>query len=402
LDLAQLTARFEGVRLATVADNRSILDFFNQKSMETESLSLRYERDPDFFAFLRMQSPRQLVFMGEGAHIPATGASGGNAGTWAIATMTLRQGYIAGQATTVGYLGDLRVGFDRRLLLQWRKVYGELLKHSGELEETGHCRHFITAVIDGNSQAIQALVNRPKSPYLYRKLAPYRMVNLLGRLPSVRRAPYPAGVTLRSARPEDLPALRRFLDDLNRGRAFGFRFGDGSQGEWDELNWRLENWKGLELPHFQLALGSDGRVIACFAPWTPSPTKKIVVDRMPFSMRALTWSQRLATGDGPREGSELKMKYLTALEVSRELDERDRLSVFRALLDHTYSSGCFRGAHLVAFTDFPQQSWLGALGGYLKQTTPMTLYQVLHREYENDPAILRIGELPPGFEMALV
>src|SRR4051794_29165243 len=112
--LDALLAAYPSIRIASSdeEENQRILRFFDQSPMKGSSLSLRYERKPDFFALLRMQAPRSLVVVADkGGEIASVG------------TISVRAGYVDGRVVSVGYLGDLRIAFDRRLLVQWRKVY---------------------------------------------------------------------------------------------------------------------------------------------------------------------------------------------------------------------------------------------------------------------------------------
>ncbi len=352
--------------------------------MEGE-LVLRYERSPDFFRFLEFQSDDHAVFLGE--------TESGE--LKAVATVSVRAGFIGGRETRVGYLGDLRVAFDRRLLRSWRGFYAELLARS---EELLGCRELLTAVIDDNARARAALAENRREDFTYAPLARYRMVNLVARTPLAwRRTARPTRrgsrdpVEIARASASDLAELEAFLLAQNTNRAFGLARG--------ELARRLRAWPGLEPRSFLLAR-AGGKIVGCFGAWSPSPAKRIVVEKMPARLRALARAVALTGRPAPVPGRELKIAYLTMLEIARErtLDERRR--IFRLLLDAGYREGAFIGSHLVAFADFESSTLRPALAGYLTQTTPMTLFRVLAAGRPAEPAAL--GELPPAFEMALV
>ena len=101
--LAELVARYPNTRLATPADNARILDFFERTPMHTSAFDVQYTRRPDFFTLLRYQSDRAFVIITEDE----------SGGIRSLATASLRPGWVKGQPTTIGYLGDLRVRFDR-------------------------------------------------------------------------------------------------------------------------------------------------------------------------------------------------------------------------------------------------------------------------------------------------
>ena len=89
-------------RLATAADNRACLELFSAVPMKGE-LELSTQREPDFFSLYSMQKAAPFTYVGDD----------GEGGLVGMATALIRDGWLDGAPAKVGYLGDLRVRFDR-------------------------------------------------------------------------------------------------------------------------------------------------------------------------------------------------------------------------------------------------------------------------------------------------
>jgi hypothetical protein len=393
--LAELVARYPNTRLATPADNARILDFFERTPMHTSAFDVRYTRRPDFFKLLRYQSDRAFVMLSEDA--------GGSIRS--LATATLRPGWVDGQPTTIGYLGDLRVSLDRVFTRAWRRLFTDLITQATQIEELADCTHWFTTVIDGNRAALAALghdgrpenparrVRRPHQPSLV-PIGPFTMRNLVMRLPlagrSRRRVPWQVcdAPAARSA------ALTAFFEEENRLMPFGFR---------GELARRLLRWDGLSIADFVYATDERG-IAACVAPWSPSTAKQTIVSHVPTMLRLLGRGARALPSPPlrvPDAGEPLRMPYLTHLTFASRLTPDERAGVFRSVLHHLFDR--WRGAdwHCVAMCDFDAWNLGRALGGFVQQTVPITVYAVVPpgRAYE---AGAKAGTCPPAFEMAMV
>lgn len=88
-------------RLATDADNAALLDLFGDVPMRG-ALVLATQRSPDFFSLYRMQRVEPIVYVGDAEH-----------GLMGMCTALIRDGWLDGRVQKVGYLGDLRIRFDR-------------------------------------------------------------------------------------------------------------------------------------------------------------------------------------------------------------------------------------------------------------------------------------------------
>ncbi|HEY0882031.1 MAG TPA: hypothetical protein VGD87_10900, partial [Archangium sp.] len=131
-------------RLATPADNRACLDLFSAVPMRGE-LVLSTQREPDFFALYGMQRVEPFTYVGEDE-------GGGLVG---MATALIRDGWLDGQPARVGYLGDLRIRFDRART--FGRFFGDFFDQL--CERTG-CNHYYTAILASNRAALNALTRR--------------------------------------------------------------------------------------------------------------------------------------------------------------------------------------------------------------------------------------------------
>src|SRR5436309_2409439 len=309
--LADLLARYPKARLATAADNDRILEFFERSPMQAPAFDVQYLRRPDFFKLLRYQSDRAFVMLTED--------DGGAVGS--IATISLRPGWMDGRPITVGYLGDLRVRFDRVFSRAWRGLFTDLVTRAHEIEELADCTHWITAVIDGNRAALSALRtdDRSNQPSLV-PIGPFTMRNLIMRLPVVGRLRSSGPWEVCDATDGDRAGLTTFFEEENRHVPFGFR---------SELARRIACWDGLSITDFVYATDKRG-IVACVAPWSPSAAKQTLVSRMPAALRLIGRGARVLPSPPlrvPEPGEPLRTPYLTHLTFASRLAPDARAGV---------------------------------------------------------------------------
>ena len=389
--LAELVARYPNTRLATAADNGRILDFFERSPMHTSAFDVQYRRRPDFFRLLQYQSDRAFVFIAEDDEGSLRG----------LATASLRPGWVGGQPTTIGYLGDLRVRQDRRFSAAWRRLFADLLTSAPHVEELADCTHWFTTVLDGNRAALAALgrearasrrVHRSPQPSLV-PIGPFTMRNLIMRLPSAGRSRRQGRWEVCDASAADAAALTAFFEEENRVAPFGFR---------GELARRLVRWDGLSIADFAYVADDIG-IAACVAPWSPGAAKQTVVSRVPTLLRLVGRGARALPSPPirvPEPGEPLRMPYLTHLTFASRLTPDERAGMFRSLIDRLFDR--WRGAdwHCVAMCDFGAWDLGRALRGFVQQTVPITVYAVVPPG--RDPWSGLEPVCPPAFEMAMV
>jgi len=395
MKITDLLARYPTARLATPADNTAILDLFERTPMQTSAFAVQYRRRPDFFRLLRYQSDRSFVLIGQN--------DDGTVGS--VGTVSLRPGWVHGQPTTVGYLGDLRIALDRMVSRAWRQLFTDLVMRAREIEELADCTHWFTVVMDGNHAARAALgtgrgsrssgrrAARPEVP-AFVPIGPFTMRNLIMRLPLAGWSRADERWSVRDARADDRAALTTFFEEENRCLPLGFR---------GELARRMSCWDHLSITDFIYAADDHG-IVGCVAPWSAGLAKQTVVSRIPAPIRLLGRGARFLPAPPvrvPEPGEPLRTSYLTHLTFASRLGADARRDVFRAMLDRVFDRARAADWHCVALCDFNAWNLGRALNGFIQQTVPITVYAVVPPG--NAAAFTAMEDAhPPAFEMAMV
>lgn len=381
--MAELVARYPNVRLATAADNGRILEFFERTPMRTSAFDVQYRRRPDFFNLLDYQGDRVFVFVGEDDEGRVCGVS----------SLSLRPGWVRSRPTTIGYWGDLRVIPDRVRSRVWRRIFTEIVSHAPEIEELADCTHWYTVVIDGNHDGLAALRSRPEQPH-YIPIGPFIMRNLVVRLPWAKLFRARDCCKAFAALPADTKALETFFEEENRRTPLGFR---------GEFGRRMSRWDGLSVKDFVYAADDQG-IVACVAPWSPSAAKQTVISKVPTALRLFALATRLLPSRPvrvPAPGEHLLALYLTHLTFAARLTAAKRAAVFRTMLDFLFDHWREANWHCVSVSDFAAWNLGRALGGFIQQTVPMTVYAIVPPGRAHQAADIQ-GPTPPAFEMAMV
>lgn|GEM_PF-524829 len=370
------------LRVATDDDNARILELMADVPM-AGSLVLATRREPDFFALYRMQRGRQDLWVFDAEDGGALKGMGG---------FLVRDGFLDGAPTPVGYLGDLRTRGLARERLAFPQVYAHLFDRT--VADTG-CEHFLTGVLADNVSAIRALSSsstkssrRAAQPH-YHLLHRFDMANVhfVGRLPRRR----PSGLRVRTATIDDLPAITALLAADHRARAFGWRFDDG------EFEHRLARWPGFSLEQTFCAFADDGRLVGVTTCWDAAAVKRYRVLRYAGQMvtvkRVLDVVARVSgCAPLPDPGHDFRYLYLTNLSV---LD--DNAAVMQALVDAIYARFARAGYHFLAFPLYEGDPLAHGTRGYVVRRVPFHLYAVTSSSRAR--SVWQAGR--PGFEMAL-
>ena len=367
------------IRQAADADNLRLCELFAGISMDAE-LQLSIRREPDFTALYRMQTDRWECWVGEQSDSIV-----------GLGTILARDGYLDGQVGRVGYLGDLRISGQLPGMRTLRQFYGPALARFADAHQ---CDVYLTSIIASNARAIRALAGE-RSQQLgipaYRLLRRFDIRAIHLTVPMLRHA---AGFDVRRARPSDIPALARFLDEDARRRPFGFVFTE------QELRRRLREWPGLRISNFYLALDEREELAGCCAVWDADPVKRTVVMDYRGSMR---WVKRaynvaapvLRVPKLPEPGGVLRYAYLTHQAIRAEDPQ-----VFRALLRAVYADYRASGYHFLGSCVLKDDPLASAYWGFYCTNLRSHLYVVTPPGKSLPPAALASGR--PGFEMALV
>jgi hypothetical protein len=338
-------------------------------------LVLSTQREPDFFSLYEMQRVTPYTYVGDDE---ASGLVG-------MATALVREGWLDGAPSRVGYLGDLRIRFDRART--FGRFFGDLFDQL--CERTG-CTHYYTAVLASNRAALNALTRRKgkrvNQPY-YAKLHDFSAVSVqLTR----RRAPS-TSLRVRSATRDDVPRIAEQLALAHRQRAFGYRYDDG------ELEHRLAKWPGFTLDDTLLVEDARGSLLGVTTVWDPSPVKRYRVHAYEGSMKWVKRGFNLAASVArwpklPEPGSEFRYAYLSNLWVKDESP-----ATFRALLEHAYARLQPKGFHFFTFELDAGDPLEPALKGFMARRLDFQLFGVT-------PASVSRTAWPSGrtgFEIAL-
>jgi hypothetical protein len=399
-----LASSFRGIRVADAADNERILDYVQNRRMDLQgegnrSLVVNYRREPDYFAFLALQGNEHVVYLQE----DDTGSIQG------LGSFTYRDGFWQGSRARVGYVGDLRIAPYRLGQVQWRKLYAA---HLALARAHGVAAHF-TAILDDNRAARRALVEEAsaKNGYAYDTLFRYRMVNVLGNVPTFRKRASGGVGSFLVRRAEggtegnDAMRLKDFLARVHAQMPFGADF------EKTEWAFRAAHWPGLDVSRFLVATGPAGEWVACCLPWTPRGAKSVLLERCPLALKAarLALNALGAKPPVPAEGEPLHFLYLTHLIFAPCLLPEERARCLESFIAHARRDAKVQGCHFVSFHDpdgpfsLAQRLAFPCGGGLVIQTVPVTLYSVRERVLPAfDAAAAKVQESGVGFELALI
>lgn len=368
------------VRPATAADNLARCELFARITMDAD-LVLSVDRRPDFDALYALQTDRWTCWVGE-----ADGQLQG------MGTILVRDGYVGGAPTKVGYLGDLRIapGMQGRGLLP--RFYGPALRTC--VDDTG-AQVFLTAVIASNSAAIAALTG-PKAAARgippYTLLRRFRIRAVHSTVPRRRRR---TGYTVRRATHTDIPTLAAFLDADGRARPYGYAMSEA------ELRRRLAVWPGLGIGDFLLAEDAAGGLAGCLAVWDAAAVKRTIVQAYRGRMRAVRAGYNIAATllrfpPLPAAGGRLAYRYVT----HQAIPSGDP-AVMAALLDVAYADLRRSGQAFLSACVWEADPLAEAYRGFVTTDLPTHLYAVTPPGAPV-PAPVPAEAPPPGFEMALV
>ncbi len=374
------------VRPAVATDDAALRRLFSSITMEAD-VSLRVDREPDFFTLYDMQ--------GASACEAWTGEIDGE--LMGLGTLMARDGYVDGELRRIGYLGDLRL--DPRV--RGREILATLY---GPVLDDFAARHgvdvFYTVVIASNTRAVAALTG-PKAASLgiptYHLLQKFRIRAL--QTVAARRPPRALRRrwAVSAATDADVAEIVDLLDRDARTRTFGIPMDE------QRLRADIAAWPGLRLEDFVLVRDSrTGQLAGCMAPWDATPAKQTVVTGYRGSMRWIrrgynTAAALLRAPRLPVPGRALRYAYATHQAVVD--DDPD---VLRILLHSAWfqvrSAG--RGDVFLSCRTPNAEADSNAYRGFVVNDLPAHVYAVVPGGAELPPELADVDRL--GFEMALV
>jgi len=239
-------ARFE-IREATQADNDALLELTRATPMPG-TISLRVDRDPDFFRLLRLRGDTTVFVATEGTQV---------AGCISVA---VRRAFIAGRLEAVGYAGDLKV----HPRFAGNRLVPRLVRAGVEHFRSKGIDLLLSIVADGNERALSLFDTGLGNP---RTLSAGRFVveELLATPFEPRPGPYRIGV----AGPEDARRISALLAGMQRNREFA------PAHTQDHPDSRV------------LVARAGGEVVATLTLFDPSKVKRNVLIAAPALVRAV-------------------------------------------------------------------------------------------------------------------
>lgn len=300
------------IREATEADNQSLLALTRATPM-AGTIPLRIDRDPDFFALLRMRGAGKVLVAVSGQEV--VGCISG----------AMRVVYVCGVPETVAYLGDMKV---HPRFSGTRTVLRLLQRGADYLRSIGIDLCF-SVVAAGNLPAMTLFAGRlgiPKGIQLGKFL-----VHELIPLPvGAREQKY----SIEPAQPSDLPAITSLLDHFHRSRQFAPQLSE------DDLAATFS--AGGENPFSRIFVARSGsRIVATLALHDTSEVKRNVLLGASVPLRCALAVLRGATAavsgfSVPRIGDPVKVIYARFIaceegysEALRALLSMARAEVFR-------------------------------------------------------------------------
>lgn len=275
--------------LATPADDAAIRRLLRENPMRG-AVSVAFEREPEYFRGVNLAGAvDQTIVAFGGSHVVCMGRC------------SLRECWVDGVAQRVGYLAELRLGAAARGRFGIVRD-GYRFFHARQRENPAD--FYFTSIAADNARARRFLESGARGLPHYEFLA--EMDTLLV---SVPRRPHNAKLRLETARPENIPALLRVLNE---------------QGQRHQLAavWTVENLRALErhgLPLERFLLAWDGGEVAvCGALWDQRAFRQIVIHGY-SSLLAMARpllnaaSPLLDTPRLPRVGSALAHAFLSPL-----------------------------------------------------------------------------------------
>ncbi|HUQ47694.1 MAG TPA: hypothetical protein VM053_05540 [Gemmatimonadaceae bacterium] len=289
-----LLAPFTLVREATAVDNCELLSLAASCSMRGD-ISLRIERQPDFFALNRLEGLDSRVWVVD--------ASDRLAGC--IATI-FRDAYINGQRMRTGYVGDLKVHPRCR-----NTVTADSLCNfaGGQMDQLASGTPTLVTVLAGN-RPMEKRLPGPRGVPAFDWIATIRShsIPVLWK----RQLNDHSTVKIERARWRDLDQMVRLWSRVSPSRQFGPIFDSNSLADWIRLA------PGLDISSYLVARSCAGEVVGFVALWDQSSFKQMYVERYSRQMSIVAALNNIIA---PRFGGARlaapgeQMRYQTAVHV---------------------------------------------------------------------------------------
>jgi predicted N-acetyltransferase YhbS len=245
------------IRQASEADNDELIALTRMTPMDG-AISLRIDREPDFFALLRLRGKSKVFVAVRGPQVIG------------CISAALRTAYISGVPETIAYIGDMKVhpSFSGSL------VAVRLIRAlEADLRLNGIDLCFCVAA-DGNHRVMPLFEGRLGMPRWVR-LGRF-LVNGLVPSPFTSHSKY---YSIDAAQAADMPAITTLLDRFHRTRQFAPQLAE------DEIAQTLSNSPEEPFPRTFVARRGH-RVVATLTLCDTAPVKRNVLLNAPVPLKA--------------------------------------------------------------------------------------------------------------------
>jgi hypothetical protein len=288
------------IRQAGEADNDELIGLTRMTPMDG-AISLRIDREPDFFALLRLRGRGKVFVAARGRQVIG------------CISVALRTAYISGVPETIAYIGDMKV----HPTFSGSLVAVRLIKALEADMRLARIDVGFCVAADGNHRVMPLFEGRLGMPRWVR-LGRF-LVN--GLIPSPFKS-HSKRYFIDAAQAADLPAMTLLLDRFHRSRQFAPQLGE------DEIAQTLSN-SSPEEPFPRTFVARTGqRVVATLTLCDTAPVKRNVLLSAPASLKAALALLRVAAApfpgfQVPRMGQALRL--LTARYAACEDEQHPAL-----------------------------------------------------------------------------
>lgn len=291
---------------ASAEDQPAIEALFEKLPISLSGLDVVYDRSPDFFSLLKARGSASAALTAR-----LTEPYGSSRDLLGLGSISVRDGFYNQASVRVAHLGDLRVLLSRSTARVWRQLYNQLLNDvSSELG----VESFLTAIVGDNTAALRSLVTRRRSDFLYEPLGRLRLLGIFGRWNFLAKSQ----LRFDARRVLVGPEAELDFQDFYARRAATLRHG------WTKI-------PAVGTPVVLKNHRGEIRVIARLV--CPDPMKRLRIQSMDWSTRAILQALRGTGGPELKVGTSLSTKYLSWVSFDSALAPVERRHVLIELIE---------------------------------------------------------------------
>lgn len=363
------------IRDATSADNRDLIGLAAACAMSGD-MSMRIDRDPDFFALNRLEGDKWRVGVAE--------IDDRVVGCIAASERVV---FVNGSPMRIGYVGDFKVHPQHR-----NTQIADALSHWAErvCAELPPTAPLMITVLSGN-RSMERRLSGPRGVAAFTRVGTIRThsIPILGR----RRSRNPGTIRIDPACWTDLESMVKLWNNVARTRQLAPALTAR------DLEDFIGTAPGLDISSYLIARSPSGEALGFLAPWDQRSFKQLTVVGYSQRMRvARLLLNAVATAAGaerlPRAGSALNCATVTHLCVPFE-----RPDVLRELLIAAYSVARERGCSVLNVGLDLRDPLSAALHGMYAQPTDVNIYVMPTRRGVRSE---QLDDRPLHYEIALV